>query len=321
MFSVSKLITIILAITFLVLVILGIGYRYTTNVAYQNKQVTGSSAFRITTSFYPLYFFTQQIVGDQAQVYNITPAGAEPHDYEPSPQDVARLQDSQLVIVSGGVEPWLEKVKPDLVDKRIPLATVGESLFKRTYSDEDNHVVPDPHIWLSPVLAQQLVEQITKAITAADPAHAEIYAQRALMLKVKLQQLDTDFRRGLQACEQKSFVTSHTAFGYLAAEYQLEEVGITGLSPDAEPSPRQLAQITDFAKAHQIKYIFFESLVNPELSQTLAQEVGAQTLVLNPLEGLTEQDIERGKDYFSEMQQNLANLRLALTCHTSTATP
>ena len=126
--------------------------------------------------------------------------------------------------------------------------------------------------------------------------------------------MDTEYKQGLSSCEGKNIITSHAAFGYLAAAYGLNQVPIAGLSPDAEPSPRQLADIAKFAKDNQVKYIFFESLVSPKLSQTIATEVGAQTLVLNPIEGLSEEEMSHGKTYFSVMQDNLTNLRTALQC-------
>lgn len=269
---------------------------------------------RITTSFYPLYYFTQAIIGDHAEVYNLTPTGVEPHDYEPTPQDIVRLQDSQIVIVNGEIEPWIGDLKNELIAKKIALVQTSEGLISQQITDEDGRVVKDPHIWLSPRIAQRIVERIEAIVSEKDPTHAADYHLRAESLRQQLVQLDMQFMQGLQACQQSRFITSHLAFGYLAADYGLTQVGIAGLSPDAEPSPRELADIVNFAKANQIKYIFFETLVNPRLATTLAREVGAQTLVLNPLEGLTDQDMAQGKDYFTEMQQNLSNLRLALAC-------
>ena len=130
----------------------------------------------------------------------------------------------------------------------------------------------------------------------------------------KLDDLDRQYRRGLANCQEKNIVTSHAAFGYLATAYGLNQVSITGLSPDAQPSPRQLADIVKFTRANNVKYIFFESLVSPKLSKTIATEIGAQTMVLNPLEGLTDEEVSQGNNYFTEMENNLANLKTALEC-------
>ncbi len=309
----------VLAAIFPCLVALGV---ILLNLRPQTEEVPSpmTAKMRIATSFYPLYYFTKTIVGDDAAVYNLTPAGAEPHDYEPTPQDIVRLHNSRIVIVNGVVEPWVGKVRDELIAKDVVLIQASDGLMSHQMTDENNHAVSDPHIWLSPRVAQQVIERIERAVVAADPAHAGGYHLRAESLKQRLVELDTQFKQGLQGCKQNQFITAHSAFGYLAAEYGLTQIGIAGLSPEAEPSPQALGEITRFAKQYEIKYIFFESLINPRLANTLAQEVGAQTLVLNPLEGLTPEEVSKGKDYFTEMQSNLTNLRLALACPTQPPT-
>ncbi len=271
--------------------------------------VPTNGKMRVTASFYPFYFFTREIAGDDADVKNLTPAGAEPHEYEPTPQEIIRLEESQMVIVHGTMEPWLGKMKQGLSDKGIVLITTREGFSQ------------DAHVWLSPRIAKHIVERIRDALSDKDPQHASNYHVRAEDLTRRLTELDVQFTQGLQGCAQTMFITSHAAFGYLAAEYGLMQRGIAGFSPEAEPSPQALGEMVDVAKTHKIKYIFFETLVDPGLANTLAQEVGAQTLVLNPLEGISDQDIAKGKTYFTEMQQNLAHLRLALTCPVLTQTP
>jgi len=158
------------------------------------------------------------------------------------------------------------------------------------------------------------VARINEGFDKADPANRAYYDQNAKGLDSSLDQLDAQYKAGLQSCQQKDIITSHAAFGYLGAQYGLTQVPISGLSPDAEPSNQQLAEVTDFARAHHVKYIFFESLVSPKLSDTIASEVGAKTLVLDPIEGLSNDNIQAGKNYFTVMQQNLKNLQLALAC-------
>lgn len=261
----------------------------------------------VTTSFYPLYFFTSQIAGDKANVYNITPAGAEPHDYEPSTQDMAHIEDSQLLVLNGAnLESWADKIKQNLSDKQTLVIAVGEVANSQTPND--------PHTWLDPVLAKNEVELILKGLKQIDPANTDFYQTNAQNLLVKLNNLDASFRQGLSSCVKKDIVTSHSAFAYLANEYHFNQISIAGLSPDAEPSVQKIIEVSDFAKTNQVKYIFFESLVSPKLSQTIATETGAQTLVLNPIEGLTDQEIQSGKNYFTEMESNLTNLKLALSC-------
>ncbi|MDB5224597.1 MAG: hypothetical protein JWO43_219 [Candidatus Adlerbacteria bacterium] len=268
----------------------------------------------VATSFYPLYFFASQIGGDKADVLNITPAGGEPHDYEPTAQDIARIENSKILILNGGgLEAWGDKIKQNIKPNQTLLVTAGEGITTQEVV-EDGKMITDPHTWLSPPLVEQIVDKIEKAYEQVDPANTAYYQSNTAVLKSKLNDLDAAYMQGLASCKSKDIITSHAAFGYLATTYHLNQVPISGLSPDAEPSAQQLVQVAKFAKDNHIKYIFFESLVSPKLSQTIATEVGAQTLILNPIEGLTPEDIAAGKTYFTEMANNLVNLRIALLC-------
>jgi zinc transport system substrate-binding protein len=278
------------------------------------KPATQSSKLQITASFYPLYYFSQQIAGDKANVINITPAGAEPHDYEPTAQDIAQIENSKLLILDGtGLEAWGSSIKQNLNPKNTVVLTVGDGIINQKVMEDGQEVI-DPHIWQSPPIDRQIVDKITQALIQIDPVNSSYYQTNADALKVKLDNLDAQYKQGLANCSENNIITSHAAFGYLATAYGLNQVSIAGLSPDAEPSPQQLADIVKFAKANNVKYIFFESLVSPKLSDTIATEVGAKTLVLNPIEGLTNDEIAQGKTYFTEMQNNLTNLRIALQC-------
>lgn len=270
-------------------------------------QQPNTSKLQVTTSFYPLYFFTTQIAGDKADVYNVTPAGAEPHDYDPTTQDLAHIEDSQLLVLNGvKLEAWGERIKTSLQDTHTRVITVGDSVA---------NIAGDPHAWLDPVLAKQEAASIAQALEQADPSNASVYAENLQILNDKLDQLNQSYATGLSSCTTHDLITSHAAFGYLAKQYNLNQVSIAGLSPDAEPSTQQLADVADFAQQNNVQYIFFESLVSPKLAETIATEVGAQTLVLNPIEGLTDVEMADGKTYFTEMETNLKNLRQALSCH------
>lgn len=269
---------------------------------------------QVVASFYPLYFFSQQIGGDKASVTNIVPAGAEPHDYEPTAQDMARMEKSGLIILNGsGLESWGDSIGKNINTAKTIIVVTGEGLTTREMTREDQ-LTTDPHVWLDPVFAGKMVENITRGFEAADQENAIYFRENANQLLEKLKDVDIAYRSGLQKCAEKNIITSHDAFGYLAAEYGFNQVSIAGLSPDAEPSPSQLADIVQFAKVNNVRYIFFESLASPKLSQTIATEVGAQTLVLNPIEGLSDDEISKGKDYFSVMYDNLKNLQTALQC-------
>lgn len=279
-----------------------------------DRPLVTSSKPQVVTSFYPLYFFASQIAGDKADLSNITPAGAEPHDYSPTAQQLVQIEHSDLLILNGGgFEPWGENIQENINTEKTQLVIAGECLITQEVV-EDGEKILDPHVWLSPVLAEQMVEKIRTGLVQTDPENATYYNSNAEELKLKLHSLDTEYKQNLSRCAEKNVITSHAAFGYLASTYGLNQVAIIGVSPEAEPSPQELAQVAKFAKDNHVKYIFFESLVSPKLSQTIATEVGAQTLVLNPLEGLTDYEVAQGKDYFSEMRNNLANLKKALQC-------
>jgi zinc transport system substrate-binding protein len=267
---------------------------------------------KVVTSFYPLFFFASQIGQDKADVFNITPAGAEPHDYEPTAQEVARIENSQLLILNGGVEAWGDKIKADLKAKNIPIIQAGEGLVNKDV--KEGSALADPHVWLDPKLAKIEAQKIVDAFITIDPQNKEYYLKNSQNLNQQLDSLDGLFRQGLAACKKQDIVTSHAAFGYLATAYGFHQIAISGLSPDAEPSTQKLAEVADFVKKNSIKYIFFESLVSPKFSDTIAQETGAQTLVLDPLEGIPDNELAKGSTYLSVMKNNLANLQIALEC-------
>jgi len=292
---------------------------------FGQKEENNSPKIKVVTSFYPLYFFTSQITGDKAVVSNITPAGAEPHEYEPTARDIASIEDSNLLVLNGGgLEGWSENVQSNLNKDKTKVIVAGDGLTTKTVVEEEEHEESteeghhhdgiDPHIWLSPVLARQMVDKIESGLSISDPSNSSYYKSNAEILKNKLSVLDEEFRNGLVACGSKNIITSHSAFAYLASAYGLNQVSIAGLSTEEEPSSKEMSEIAKFAKDNNVKYIFFESLISPKLSETIAKEIGAQTLVLNPIEGLTEDEINSGKDYFSEMRSNLVNLKIALQC-------
>ncbi len=273
-----------------------------------------SSKLDVVASFYPLYFFAAEIGGNQAEVTNITPPGGEPHDYDLTAQDIAKITKSDILVLNGGMlEPWADNMLQNIDADKTRVVIAGEGLTTGRM-EEDGEDITDPHVWLSPPLAQRMVEKIAQAFKQSDPAHADYYSENAEALETKLANLDQEFKAGLAECVNQDIVTAHAAFGYLAAAYGINQIPITGVSPDAEPSPQQLADITKLARERNVKVIFFESLVSPALAETIAHEIGAKTLVLDPLEGLTPADIARGEDYFSVMRQNLANIEEALEC-------
>lgn len=268
----------------------------------------GSEKIRVVASFYPLYFFAEQIGGDKADVVNITPFGAEPHDYEPTSMDMARIENSRILIINGNFEPWIDKIKTNLEGKKITIVTAGEGLF--------NQKVQDPHVWLSPKLARKEVEAILAAFLKTDSSNRDYYQNNANKLLLNLDDLDKKYQLGLNSCRKKNIITSHASFYYLANEYGLIQTAIAGISPDSEPSPRQLTEISDFAKRNGVNFIFFEKLISPKFAETIAFEIGINTLLLDPLEGISQNELQSGENYFTKMEENLTNLKLALQCNT-----
>lgn len=283
-----------------------------------NTSSLNNDKIQITASFFPMAEFAKQIGGDKVKVINLTPAGVEPHDFEPTPQDIVAIKNSKLFIYNGaGFEAWVDKVLPDLKNSQTVTVDSSKNINLISGSEEkkgQNHRLYDPHIWLNPVLAQDQVDNILAGLIKADPKNKPYYESRATNYKQKLSNLDQKFKYGLANCQNHTVITSHNAFGYLAKEYNFSVLPISGLSPNEEPSPKKLAEISDFARKNNVKYIFFEILVSPKLSQTIANEVGAKTLVFNPLEGLTKSQVAAGKGYISIQKQNLKSLKIALNC-------
>jgi zinc transport system substrate-binding protein len=276
---------------------------------------TTSNKLQMIASFYPLYFFAQQIGGDKANVMNITPAAAEPHDYELTTQDIVKIDQSKMLILNGGkLEPWGDKIRDELQGSNVLIVTAGDGLADKQLN-ESGQAIQDPHVWLDPILAKKEVVNIELGFEKIDPGDKAYYQANANKLEAELDQLNSEYANGLKNCQKKDFVTSHAAFGYLAAQYGINQVAISGVSPDEEPSSQKLAEIADLVKKEDIKIIFFESLVSPKLSQTIAQETGAAARVLDPIEGLTQADLNKGRNYLTVMKDNLSALETALQCN------
>jgi len=256
----------------------------------------GGGMKQVVAAFYPLAFAAAEIGGAGVDVENLTPPGAEPHDLEVSPRDVADVRDADLVVLLGhGFQPQLEDAVGDGDNVVRLLDTPGLEV----------HSNNDPHVWLDPVRYAKVVDRIGQALGEQSAADN---------LEKRLMDLDSEFRAVLANCERKEIVTSHEAFAYLAERYGLEQVAITGLSPEAEPEPGKLQDVVNLVRARGVTTIYFETLVSPRVAETVARETGAKTAVLNPIEGLTEEQAASGEDYFSLMRMNLAALRAGLGC-------
>ena len=251
---------------------------------------------KIVAAFYPLAFAAETTGGNHVDVANLTPAGAEPHDLEIAPNDVGRVRSADLVLLLGrGFQPQVE----DAAGSGDRVLRLLDTPGLRVRANGD------PHVWLDPLRFALLVRRIGSALDRPDAAEK---------LVGRLHALDGEYRRGLAHCKRRTIVTSHEAFAYLSERYGLRQVAITGLNPEAEPTPRDLSEVIETVRRTGATTVFGETLLSPRLADTVARETGARTAVLNPIEGLTSNEADRGQDYFTLMRANLGALRRGLGC-------
>ncbi|MDA8226598.1 MAG: metal ABC transporter substrate-binding protein [Desulfitobacterium hafniense] len=283
------------------------------NNTIDNQGSGSGKKISVYTSFYPMYDFTKKIGGDKINLTNLVPAGTEPHDWEPTPSDMVNLEKADVLIYNGaGMENWIDKVLNSIKNKKLITVETAKGLKLLDNSDKSEDLMYDPHVWLNSMLAKQQMEAIKNALVTADPSNKDYYEKNYADNAKKLDDLDQEYKATVAKFKSKDIVVAHQAFGYLCEAYGLKEVAIEGLTADSEPSPARMVEIVKFAKENNLKFIFFEELVSPKVAQAIAKEVGAETAVLNPLEGLEEDDIKAGKDYFSVMRENLEVLKKAL---------
>jgi zinc transport system substrate-binding protein len=258
-----------------------------------------SGVRRVVAAFYPLAFAAEQVGRSSVDVENLTPAGAEPHDLELTPGDIRDVERARLVLYLGdGFMPALEQALHDRDGRSLDLLAVARK-------DAPAALQNDPHVWLDPVRYSAMVRAVGTAL--GDPGAAG-------RLEARLRRLDRDYRQGLAHCERRELVTSHAAFGWLAARYGLEQVPLEGLTPEAEPSAKGIERLVATVRRTGATTVFAETLLSPKLAETVAREAGVRTAVLDPLEGIGKDELAQGADYFSVMQANLAALREALGC-------
>jgi zinc transport system substrate-binding protein len=272
------------------------------------KQV--DSKLKVVASFYPLYEFSKNIGGDRAEVSSFVPVGIEPHDWDPSSRDIAKLKEANIFVYNGaGFEPFVEQI--------IESGEYGNLVFvesTRGIAIVQHDSGYDPHIWLDPVLAKSQVETIKAAMIQADPKNSQYYEANARAYAKKLDELDAKIRSGLSDCKKDTFMPFHTAFTYFADRYGLKIFALSGIAPESEATAAEIKEFVDFVKENEISVIFAEDLIDPRLAAVLADEAGVQVMILSPVEGLTQEDITAEKTYISKMEENLANLKVALDC-------
>lgn len=300
----------------------------------------GGTELTVLASFYPLQYVVEQVGGDLVQVTSLTPPGAEPHDVELSPRRVREVADADVVVYLSGFQAAVDEAiaarRPAHVVDAAQTPAVAEHLISSEetaesddHADHDHdadhddhddeghegheghdHGATDPHFWLDPTLLGAVAADVADALSAADPEHAERYADRARALAASMGDLDQELADGLATCERDVIVVSHAAFGYLAERYGLHQVGISGLDPEAEPSPARLRQIREVVAENDVTTVFTEVLISPKVANTLAADLGVTTAVLDPVESRA----DPATDYRGVMENNLAALREALGC-------
>ncbi|CAN5889081.1 zinc ABC transporter substrate-binding protein [soil metagenome] len=287
----------------------------------------GDGGITVVASFYPLEYAVERVAGDHVETVTLTDPGVDPHDLEMSPEDVATVQGADVVLYSSGLQAAVDDaVGAQAGDSAFDVneaADLVETGSEDEHADEeeghsedeeghDDHGGVDPHFWLDPQRYAGVAEAIAEELAEADPDNAEDYRANAADFVAELEELDEEFATGLAECEQTSMVTTHAAFGYISTKHGLEQVGITGLSPEAEPSPARMAEVTEIVEDNGVDTIYSEVLLGAELADTIANETGAEVLLLDPIEGIT--DESAGEDYLEVMRANLETLRSGQGC-------
>jgi zinc transport system substrate-binding protein len=277
-----------------------------------------SGGLEIVVAFYPLEFVASE-VGGSVRVTNLSPPGVEPHDLELAPGQVRTMAQADLVVYLGdGFQPAVEDVVDELSGTAvIDALDTQEGLIEAGISQEEDgehegeQGAADPHVWLDPTRLVSLAHAISSEMAEIDSDNAGVYEDNAADLADTLNKLDKEYSAVLDDCERNELVVSHEAFGYLADRYGLEQVGVSGIDPESEPSPGRVAEVAEFARDHGVTTIFFEEQVAPDIAQVIADEIGARVEVLDPLEFQPED----GSDYLDVMRANLASISDALGCN------
>ncbi|RKN11943.1 metal ABC transporter substrate-binding protein [Streptomyces radicis] len=285
----------------------------------------GDGRLSVVASFYPMEFLVERIGGDHVSVETLTEPGAEPHDLEITPRQTASLHEAGLVVYLAGLQPAVDDAIEQSGAEHVAEATSFTTLHEEEGAEDEGHAEDegaeeehdhehegglDPHVWLDPLKYGEIAEGVGAALADADPDNAADYERATAELTDELTALDQEFSEGLATAETDTFITAHAAFGYLAERYGLHQESIAGLDPESEPSAARMRELQEIAEADGVTTVFFETLVSDETARTLAGDLGIDTAVLDPLEGITEDS--PGADYLAVMRANLEALRLAL---------
>jgi zinc transport system substrate-binding protein len=292
----------------------------------QEKSVDGQKKIKVETTLFPLYDFARNIGGDKVNVNLLLPPGVESHAFEPRPADIKRIHDSDIFLfTSKYMEPWVGNLLKGIdtrnltiidTSKGITLLQTSSNHMDEMHSHGNESASPDPHIWLDLSNAIKMVETIATEFIARDPQNGDLYMKNSNEYKKRLEELDKKYKDGLSRCKKKVIIhAGHFAFGYLTKRYGIKYVSAyRGFSPDAEPTPKRLVEITKNVRDYGVKYIYYEELVAPKLAHVIAKETGCGLLLLHGAHNLTREEMERGSTFISLMENNLENLKVGLQC-------
>jgi zinc transport system substrate-binding protein len=297
-----------------------------------NIQTDSEGKILVMTTIFPIYEFAKETGKDKINVTMLLPPGAEPHTFEPRPSDIQKMNNAHIFVYVGpALEQWAHNLIEGTENEEVIVLELlsKAELIKSTHSHEHPHEHEeehetehhhehgeyDPHIWLDFDNAKKMVNAIAETLSMKDPENKEFYFKNAQEYNSKLELLHQNYLSTLSNCKKNIFLTGgHDSFSYLANKYGLEKISAYGISPDSEPTPQNLKKIVDAAREHEIKYIYFEELLSPRMAQTIAQETGAKTLILNPAGTLSKEQFQQGKTFISLMEENLSNLKTGLEC-------
>lgn len=304
--------------------LLGIIFLLIATAACGNKSADKKDGtLNIYTTMYPLEYFTERIGGKHVEVSSIIPPGADAHTYEPSTKKMVEITEGDAFVYnkmesdefSSSVADTLKEEEVPIVDaaKDVELAHMEEHEEEGAHDEEHHeHGSQDPHIWLDPVLAQKMADNIYNGLVKIKPDAKDDFKKNHAALIKDLKEIDASFKNKVEEAPKNSFIVSHAAYGYWAERYNLEQIAISGLSPSHEPSQHQIENIIQSAKKDKIRYILFEENVNNKVAEMINKEVGAKTLTLHNLETLTKDDIKKDRNYLSIMKENIETLSKAL---------
>lgn len=285
-----------------------------------------ASKLKVVASLFPLQEFARAVGREEVQVSLLLPPGAEAHTWEPRPSDVVKIAGADIFIYIGpSLEPWIDKVLKAVQGKKLRVLEAGRGLSLLKGEEAEGRTVHshgprtpgkmDPHVWLDFSLDLKIVDAIAVAFSEKDPGQASLYKNNAEIYQAKLNDLDQKYRKSLAKCRHRQILLSgHAAFAYLAKRYELQQIALSGISPDAEPTPKRMAEVIEAARRTGIKFIYAEELVNPKLAQSLSKEAGIGVLVLNAGHNLTPQQVKQKVTFLELMEKNLKNLQQGLEC-------